>query len=64
MIEPFSDVPNDFSWTSLMMTVSIPSTEPDTIFCTIGCASIGKIMFRLLSVFVTTSGCVYCSVVA
>ena len=57
-------VPNEFSWTSLMSTVSIPSTEPSTIFCTIGCASMGSSKFRLSSVLIATSGCVYDSVVA
>lgn len=55
--------PNEFSWMFLMMTVSIPKTEPDTIFWTIGCANTGRMLLRLLSVFVSTSVCVYCSVV-
>ena len=59
MIEPLSAVPNEFSFTSLISTVSMPSTEPPTIFCTIGCASTGKMRLRLLSVLMVTPGWVY-----
>ena len=56
-------VPNEFSCTSLMSTVSMPSTEPDTIVCTMGCARIGSSRFKLSSVEIATSCCVYSSVV-
>lgn len=31
-----------------------PSTDPDTIFCTMGCANTGRMRLRLLSVAIGT----------